>query len=91
MRLERSRLLRVSSLLCTMCGATPAWTPKANSAKCIGIGVLVMSILGLVCIVFFPYGWISLIGCILTIIASSLIICCGPREGSPARARAAPS
>ena len=49
---------------------------EVNRAKCASIGALICGILA--CLGFAANGWLAGIGGILAIIASSMLICCGP-------------
>jgi len=64
-----------------MCGTNVAWTPKANHAKCIGIAVLVFGVID--CLAFLAGGWLAGLAALLAVIASSLIVCCGPPQPGP--------
>jgi len=70
-----------------MCCNNPSWTPKANHAKCLAIACLVFGIIG--CLfgsisMMTPWGNpIGLGASIITVISSSLIICCGPKAPGP--------
>lgn len=59
-----------------MCGSNAHWTAKANHARCIAIATLVFAILSLIC--FAVSGIVSGAGSVISIVACSLLICCGP-------------
>lgn len=59
-----------------MCGSNAHWTSKANHARCIAIATLIFAILSLIC--FVVSGFVSGVGSVISIIACSLLICCGP-------------
>jgi len=63
------------------CGANPSWGPKANATKSLGAAVMTFGIL--TCIGFLVGGWLSGIGGILSLVASGLILCCGPPQTGP--------
>ena len=65
-----------------MCGKEPNTTAEVNSAKCWAIPALVFSIIAL--IGFIAGGWVQAIGGLLACIGSSILICCGPKDGSAA-------
>jgi len=66
-----------------MCCPSPSWTPKANSAKSIGIAVLTFAIIDL--LTFAVQGYAAGIASLIAIVASSIIICCGPPTPGPGR------
>ena len=61
--------------LSTMC-SNPQLSAAVNSAKCASVGALLAGILA--CLGFLVGGWLAGIGGILGIIASSMLLCCGP-------------
>ena len=61
--------------LLTMCSSDLV-SKEVNSAKCASIGALTCGILA--CLGFFVGGWPAGVGGILAIIASSMLLCCGP-------------
>jgi len=61
-----------------MCCQNPNYTAKANQAKCWAIVSLVFAIITLLS--FAVGGYASGIGSILTIVGTSLVICCGPAK-----------
>jgi hypothetical protein len=63
------------------CGANPNWGAKANATKSLGAAVMTFGIL--TCIGFIVGGWLSGIAGILALVASSLILCCGPPQTGP--------
>ena len=65
-----------------MCGKEPNTTAEVNSAKCWAIPALVFSIIAL--IGFIAGSWVQAIGGLLACIGSSILICCGPKDGSAA-------
>jgi len=63
------------------CGANPSWGPKANATKSLGAAVMTFGIL--TCIGFVVGGWLSGVGGILSLVASGLVLCCGPPQTGP--------
>ena len=64
-----------------MCGSNPNLPKAANQAKCMAIGAFVMSILSLIGFLISVPG---AIGGLLSIVAASILMCCGPKPGDPA-------
>ena len=56
----------------------PEVNPAVNSAKCAAVGALIAAILA--CLGFVAGGWLAGIGGILGILASSMLLCCGPNK-----------
>ena len=59
-----------------MCGKNENVSQQVNAAKCASVGALVCGILA--CLGFLVGGWLAAIGGILAIIASGMLVCCGP-------------
>ena len=62
-----------------MCGNNPNVAPQVNNAKCIGgtaLGFAIVTIVGF--LLDWP-GAISAVAGILSVIANSIVCCCGPR------------
>lgn len=68
-----------------MCQGSPFLTPKARTARGMGIAVLTLAIIGglVEFIGSAIYGWLGGIAGILAIVASSMVVCCGPTQGGP--------
>eukprot|EP00308_Calcidiscus_leptoporus_P025276 CAMPEP_0119352746 /NCGR_PEP_ID=MMETSP1334-20130426/1984_1 /TAXON_ID=127549 /ORGANISM="Calcidiscus leptoporus, Strain RCC1130" /LENGTH=318 /DNA_ID=CAMNT_0007365853 /DNA_START=25 /DNA_END=977 /DNA_ORIENTATION=- len=62
-----------------MCCSDPALSKHANTAKCLGVGILIFGIITLLGFGIPPY--VGAIGGLVAVIGSSLLICCGPRAG----------
>ena len=61
-----------------MCGANPNLPKAVNQAKCMGIVAFVFSIFSLIGFLISVPG---AIGGLITIVASSILMCCGPKPG----------
>ena len=62
-----------------MCGNNPNVAPQVNNAKCIGgtaLGFAIVTIVGF--LLDWP-GAISAVAGILSVIANSIVCCCGPK------------
>ena len=62
-----------------MCCSSPDVPTEVNTAKCWAIPVMVFAIFS--CIGFLGGAWIQGVGGILSLIGSSILICCGPKAG----------
>merc|ERR1711998_654032 len=62
----------------TMCCQNAALSNEQNSARCWSVPMLIFGILG--CLGFIVSAWTAGAGGILSIIASSLVLCCGPTD-----------
>lgn len=60
-----------------MCGSDPNLAPQTNSAKCWSIPIMIFAIIS--CIGFLGGAWVQGIGGVLGLVASSMLICCGPK------------
>ena len=60
-----------------MCN-NPELSAAVNSAKCASVGALIAGIAA--CLGFVVGGWLAGIGGILGLIASSMLLCCGPQK-----------
>ena len=62
-----------------MCGSNPELSPEVNSAKCLAGAVLAFGIITLLGFGIPPGGIVSALGGLLSLIAGSIICCCGPK------------
>jgi len=64
-----------------MCSDDPNLGPAANKAKCHAIACFVFSIFSLLGFASPPAGSVGAVGGLLACIASSILMCCGPKAG----------
>jgi hypothetical protein len=69
-----------------MCGKNEGWPDKANHAKNLAIAVLVFGVLS--CVGISAGEWLGGVGGILSVVASSMIICCAPPQAGPGKVSA---
>jgi hypothetical protein len=62
-----------------MCGSNPELSPEVNSAKCLAGAVLAFGVITLLGFGIPPGGIVSALGGLLSLIAGSIICCCGPK------------